>query len=268
MEARRGVLIALVVAGCTEPPEVPIATTWVEPVTGMEFVLIPQGDFSMGLHRPPPDIRAAPSHRVRLTRSIYMGRFEVTQGQWSRVMGTNPSQLARCGADCPVETISWNEVLHFLERLSEANPGERFRLPTEAEWEYACRANSDLRYGSADTLRPELANYDSRTPFEGRRDTVFLGGTAPVGSYAANSFGLHDMTGNVWEWTADEFCPYPDSTSVDPTSRCGTDTISIRGGSWYFSANAARCGRRYTHARTDSGFSLGFRVVRDIPRSS
>ena len=167
--------------------------------------------------------------------------------------------------DCPVESVSWHEVILFLERLAEASPGERFRLPTEAEWEYACRAGSEMRYGSTDTLRPGLANYDSRIPFEGRRDTVFLGSIAPVGSYPANSFGLHDMAGNVWEWTADEFCPYPDSATIDPKLVCGTDTVAIRGGSWYFSANAARCGRRYTHARTDSGFSLGFRVVREVP---
>jgi formylglycine-generating enzyme required for sulfatase activity len=259
------VLLVAVVTACAGPAQEPALSTWTEPLTGMEFILLPEGEFSMGLMQPPADLRAAPAHSVQLTRPFYMARFEVTQGQWSHVMGSNPSQIAECGLDCPVENVSWNEVLHFLERLSDANPGERLRLPTEAEWEYACRAHSDLRYGNADTLRPGLANYDSRIPFEGLRDTVFLGSTIRVGSYPANAFGLHDMTGNVWEWTADEFCPYPDSAATDPKQRCGTDTISIRGGSWYFSANAARCGRRYTHARTDSGFSLGFRVVREAP---
>ena len=231
----------------------------------MAFVLVPAGEFAMGLSQGPGDVRPAPSHRVRLTRPFYLGRFEVTQAQWSQVMDTNPSQLDACGPDCPVESVSWNEVAAFLERLSLLHPGELFRLPSEAEWEYACRAGSRYRYGDADTLSPELANYDSRIPFEGIEDTVFLGSTTPVGSYPQNQLGLHDMIGNVWEWTADVFCPYPGSSVVDPMGECDTDTIPIRGGSWYFSANAGRCGRRYTHARGDSGFSLGFRVVRDVP---
>ena len=258
-------LVVLVLVGCNPPTDRPHPSSWTEPITGMEFVLVPAGEFAMGLARGPSDVRPALSHRVRLTRPFYLGRFEVTQAQWSRVMDTNPSQLAACGPDCPVETVSWHEVAAFLERFSALNPGERFRLPTEAEWEYACRSGSQGRYGDADTLSPELANYDSRIPFEGIQDTVFLGSPTPVGSYPRNQLGLHDMIGNVWEWTADEFCPYPDSSVVDPMGRCGTDTIPIRGGSWYFSANAGRCARRYTHARGDSGFSLGFRVVREVP---
>jgi hypothetical protein len=113
-------------------------------------------------------------------------------------------------------------------------------------------------------LSPTLANYDSRIPFEGVADTVLVGSSVMVGSYPPNAFGLHDLVGNVWEWTEDEYCPYSSSSAVDPVQSCGSDTIPIRGGSWYFSAGAARCGRRYTHARGDSGFSLGFRVLREV----
>jgi formylglycine-generating enzyme required for sulfatase activity len=261
-------LILLTVAACAGATDDPVAVSWTEPITGMEFVLVPAGEFIMGLNRGPGDVRPAPSHRVRLSQPFYLGRFEVTQSQWTQVMGASPSQLLECGPDCPVETVSWNDVTLFLERLSALNPDERFRLPTEAEWEYACRSGTEYRHGTADTLSPAAANYDSRIPFEGAQDTVFLGTTTPVGAYPPNRFGLHDMLGNVWEWTADEFCPYGDSLSVDPAGRCGTDTIPIRGGSWYFSANAARCGRRYTHARGDSGFSLGFRVVREPTTAS
>lgn len=86
-----------------------------------------------------------------------------------------------------------------------------------------------------------------------------------MGSFPPNPWGIHDLQGNVWEWTSDEYCPYAEETVRNPRARCGTDTVAIRGGSWYLSANAAGCGRRYTHARDDSGFSLGFRVVREIP---
>ncbi len=255
--------MALAVTACGPASDEALPRFWTEPTTQMEFVLVPAGDFSMGLIKGPADVRAAPGHQVRLARSYYLGRFEVTQAQWSQVMGENPSQTTECGLDCPVETVSWYDVQRFLERLSELNPDSQFRLPTEAEWEYACRANGDGRYGTTDTLSPDLANYDSRIPFEARVDTAFVGTTTPVGTYPPNGFGLYDMVGNVWEWTADEFCPYADASLVAPLGSCGTDTIPIRGGSWYFSANAGRCGRRYTHARGDSGFSVGFRVVRD-----
>jgi formylglycine-generating enzyme required for sulfatase activity len=230
----------------------------------MEFVLVPAGDFVMGLRDGETDVRPAPSHPVRITRPFYLGRFEVTRAQWRHVMGTDAGQLTECGPTCPVESVSWNDVREFLRRLSDLNGESRFRLPTEAEWEYACRAAGEARYGTVDTLDPTLANYDSRIPFEGLVDTVFVGGTVGVGSYPPNAFGLHDLVGNVWEWTEDEFCPYSRSPAVDPVQRCGSDTIPIRGGSWYFSAGAARCGRRYTHAREDSGFSLGFRVLREV----
>jgi len=235
----------------------------------MEFVLVAPGEFRMGLSRDPDELRPAPAHMVRVTQPFYLGRFEVTQGQWRTVMGERPSYFQDCGDSCPVERVSWLDVQEFLARLGSMNPGERFRLPTEAEWEYACRAGSESRYGSGvDTLRPALANYDSRLTFGGVVDTAFVGRPTPAGTYPPNDFGLQDMLGNVWEWTDDEYCPYPRSAVVDPSARCGTDTIAIRGGSWYFSADAARCGRRYTHARGDSGFSLGFRVVRSLPLDS
>ncbi len=255
-----GAVAASLLAGACGP-----SPTWTEPTTGMEMVLIPAGSFRMGL-RPdePGDLRPAPLHRVTLTRPFYLGRLEVTQDQWLRVMGNRPSHLAGCGGSCPVETVSWNDVRAFLRRLDAADPGLHFRLPTEAEWEYACRAGTDLRYGGFDTLAPALANYDARIPFDGVAGEAFVGSTVPVGSYPANPWGLHDMQGNVWEWTEDRYCPYAAGSVTDPVGRCGSDTIPIRGGSWYFSANAARCGRRYTHARWDSGFSLGFRVVREV----
>lgn len=255
--------LALAVAACAADAGLPAA--WTEPAAGMSFLLVRPGAFDMGLLAPPGDVRPAPPHRVRLTRPFYLGRTEVTQAQWERVMGTRPWRFPACDA-CPVETVSWYDAQRFLERLQELSPGERFRLPTEAEWEYACRAGGAGRYGGAvDTLRPELANYDGRLPFDGVVSQRFPGQPLPVESYPANPWGFHDLVGNVWEWTADPYCAYVDGPVTDPAPSCATDTAAIRGGSWFFSASAARCGRRYIHAREDSGFSLGFRVVREAP---
>jgi formylglycine-generating enzyme required for sulfatase activity len=253
-------LAALVACG-REPPT---PAEWTDPATGMSFVLVRPGRFLMGLGEDAPDLRPAPRHTVRLTSAFYLGRTEVTQGQWRTVMGTAPSHFTQCGDDCPVEQVSWYDVQTFLERLHTIEPGERFRLPTEAEWEYACRAGTVTRYAQGDTLQPADANFDGRIPFDGVRYDYFRGHPTPAASFPPNGWGLYDMAGNVWEWTGDEYCPYPTGSVVDPHPSCGTDTVVIRGGSWYFSANAARCGRRYIHARQDSGFSLGFRVVREI----
>ncbi len=240
---------------------------WTDPVTSMEFVLVGPGSFKMGLSHDPPDIRPAPPHDVTLTRGFYIGRYEVTQGQWTEVMGENPSQFVDCGDSCPVESVSWDDVQAFLVQLNSQSPGEHFRLPTEAEWEFACRSGSDSRYTDGlGALSPDLANYNPEVPFEGVAETGFREQPVPVGSFFQNEWGLHDIHGNVWEWVADEYCPYSTGGTIDPSGECESDTIPIRGGSWLFSANAARCGRRYTHARADSGFGLGLRLVRDVPQ--
>lgn len=250
--------IVLMVACSGRPSD----TTWVEPSTGMEFVLIEGGEFQMGLRASEPsDVRLAPLHSVELSEPFYLGRFEVTQQQWRQVMGVNPSHFGDCGGSCPVENVTWHDVQIFLRRLGVGTPGWTFRLPTEAEWEYACRAGTGWRYGITDTLDSSLANYDTRIPFDGIQGETFLGTPTPVGSFQANPMGLYDLSGNVWEWVQDEYCPYPPGPVTAPFGTCGTDTIPIRGGSWHFSANAARCGRRFTHHRNDHGFSIGFRVV-------
>lgn len=266
MNSRLLIAFAPLVVGACQPgsDSQGLAPEWTEPETGMAFVLIPGGKFEMGL-RTPDDLRPAPLHQVEGISPFYLGRFEVTQREWRQVMGADPSQYADCDG-CPVESVSWHDAQLFIEALSRLSPNESYRLPTESEWEYACRAESDGRYGSVDTLTPDLANFDPRIPFEGRTDSTWVGHPVEVGSYPASPLGLHDMSGNVWEWTEDEYCPYPTRAMGSVPVRCGTDTIAIRGGSWYFSANAARCGRRYTHARSDSGFSLGFRLVRELPQ--
>ena len=252
---------------------------WVEPVTGMEFVWIPAGSFVMGSGPgEPEDIRPAPQHEVRITRGFYMSRYEITQEQWQRVMGANPSQFPQCGPDCPIETVTWNDVRRFLTRLMGMSGVTGLRLPTEAEWEYACRAGTTGPFSTGSDLTTDAANYDGRMPYPGSPPGEFRGSPMPVGSFAPNAWGLYDMHGNVWEYVADwwhrytyknaplnDYCPYANGPVDDPVQQCGSGLKNIRGGSWYFSASSARCGRRYTHDPADRGFSIGFRMVRDIP---
>jgi len=253
--------LCIVLCGCAAPsPESEQSDRWVEPATGMAFVKLEAGGFVMG--SPPDEIgREAQElqRAVRLSRSYWLGVFEVTQHEWQAVMGDNPSHFRRNDARLPVENVTWFDVQTFLERLTQRSPGNRFRLPTEAEWEYACRAGTDSAYGVGSTLNRAQANVAESVGHTAAGD----GQTTAVGSFAPNAWGLHDMHGNVWEWTEDDYCQYTVGPSVDPIPRCGAPLKVIRGGSWYFAADSARCALRYTHRPLDRGFSLGFRVVRE-----
>jgi formylglycine-generating enzyme required for sulfatase activity len=233
----------------------------------MDFVWVDAGRFTMGTPGSEFGREAQETlHQVRLTRPFYLARHETTQGEWRRVMGSNPSRARDCGDDCPVESVSLLDVERFIERLQEIS-GERLRLPTEAEWEYACRAGSAGAFSGHETLTAADANFDATQPYPGALPGPSPLGSAPVGSYAPNAWGLYDLHGNVWEWTLDRHCPYP-SEAVDPRGNCDSELRVIRGGSWLFGADSARCGLRYTHRPQDSGPSLGFRLVRELPDGS
>ncbi len=254
-------LSVLTLAGCSGEPE--LKPEWTEPVTGMEMVLVPAGTFMMG--SPEDEIGHEPGetlHEVGLSRPFYLGKYEVTQAQWLQVMGENPSHFQDCD-DCPAEQMSWWQAESFVRRLSELS-GESFRLPTEAEWEYACRAGTTTPFATGDNLTTEQANYDGRYPYPGFEAGVYRARTTPAGSFAPNAWGLYDLHGNVWEWLADRYCDYSDGPVTDPLGECGSELRVIRGGSWYFNADSARCGVRYTHRPQDVGVSLGLRVVREI----
>lgn len=242
---------------------------WVEPWTGIEMTLVKPGLYPMGS---PPDETDRQDdetlHPVRRTPPIYVGATEVTQAQWQKVMGSNPSHFQppdfELCPDCPVEDVNYWQIQEFLDRLS-ARSGHQFRLPTEAEWEIACRAGTDtaFAFGSELTLKDANFDDDGDSPLE-------LGRTSPVASYRPNRWGLFDLHGNVWEWTSDPLCPYATddlgggAERVDPRPDCDSPWKVIRGGSWHFGADSARCALRYTHRPRDLGPSLGFRVVREI----
>ena len=256
------IAVAVFAAGLVAPVAEPAVRR--EPAAGIELVRIPAGEFWMGS---PEDERGREPgerrHRVRITRAFDLGRTEVTQDQWSKLMGTRPSHFRDCGS-CPVEEVNWHEARQFLKRLSELS-GAVFRLPTEAEWEYACRAGTATPFSTGENLTTSQANYDGRYPYDGFAPGLFRHRTTPAGTFPPNPWGLLDMHGNVWEWCEDDFCPYGGGAAVDPIGACGSPRKVIRGGSWYFNADSARSALRYTHRPADRGFSLGFRVVRELP---
>ena len=239
--------------------------TIADPISGMTFVEIPAGRFTMGSTSAEAGRQADETlHDVELTRPFLLSRFEATQQEWRTIMGTAPSHFTDCGPRCPVENVTFFDVQQFLAKLNERShasgdgskdPSLRYRLPTEAEWEYACRAGTTGPYSTGETLANAQANYKGRS-------------TAPVGSYGLNPWGLADMHGNVWEWTADWYGAYDDhaTANIDPRGPSSGEKRVIRGGSWYFDKDSARCALRYTHAPKDKGFSLGFRVAADRVR--
>jgi formylglycine-generating enzyme required for sulfatase activity len=194
-----------------------------------------------------------PAHRVTVSK-FKLGKTEVTQRQWEAVMGFNPSSFQECGGDCPVEKVSFEEVQAFIERLN-AQTGETYRLPTEAEWEYACRAGGDSLYCGGNDL-DALAWHGE----DGKAGNT----THPAGSKQANAWGLHDMTGNVGEWTCSAYTEhYGDGSELD----CATASpqVVVRGGSW-FNENPAELRRanREGKYQSDRFVNLGFRLAKDV----
>ncbi len=220
---------------------------------GMEFAWIPAGSFVMGSPRGEKGRHADEiQHEVRISRGFWIGRFEVTQGEWLEVMGQNPSNFKKCGWRCPVERVSWDDAQEYMRRLNrlEAGRGYRYRLPTEAEWEYAARAgSSNPRYGALN----EVAWYWTWRSSDRPR---------PVGQKRANGWGLHDMLGNVWEWTADWYGRYPAGLVTDPRGPgTGKDRVR-RGGSWNAVGWKVRSAYRGIRSRGSRSGDVGLRLVR------
>ncbi len=216
----------------------------------MKFVLIPAGEFLMGSPES-EEYREddEQQHRVRITKPFYLGVHEVTQEQYQRVMGENPSEFK--GANLPVEQVSWEDAVEFCRKLSEKE-GKTYRLPTEAEWEYACRAGSAARYcfGDDESQLGQYAWYDANSDVA----------THPVGGKLPNDWGLHDMHGNVWEWCQDWYGDYPSEDVTDPTGpKEGSDRV-FRGGSWLRDAVLCRSAYRGKGKPTLRYDVLGFRV--------
>jgi len=242
-------------------------------VSGMSFLELPPGRFTMGSATSEAGRNEDETlHDVTISKPFYIGQFEVTQQDWRAVVGTSPSTFKDCGARCPVESVTFEEVQQFIEKLNARRPASgpalRYRLPTEAEWEYACRAGTTGPFSTGENITTAQANYNGKFPYNAAAAGDYKQKPAPVGSFPLNPWGLADMHGNVWEWTSDWYAPYRESSvdGIDPHGAASGDKRVIRGGSWYFDANSARCGLRYTHAPKDKGFSLGFRLAADSMR--
>ena len=249
---------------------------------GIEFVWIPAGEFRMGSNSRYAHPDEKPVTRVRLTRGFWLGKYEVTQRQWEGVMGSNPSRFKNCGGDCPVEQVSWKDTQEFIGKLNGRSGGRRYRLPTEAEWEYAARGGTtkdtpagDLRIRGRRNapLLDGIAWYggNSGVSYDGGNDCSDWGekqyrsnrcGTHPVGQKAPNGFGLHDMLGNVWEWVEDWRGDYPGGRVTDPVGpRSGSYRV-LRGGSWISYAGACRSAYRSGGSPGRRNYGLGFRLLR------
>jgi formylglycine-generating enzyme required for sulfatase activity len=257
----------------------------------MEFVLIPAGRFQMGTpaHVGTPahevdanlpkewvknmrrwDEREAPQHDVTISQPFYLGKYEVTQAQWESVMGQNPS--ADKGSDRPVERVSWEEVQDFIRKLNQRDPDETYRLPTEAEWEYAARGTDGRTYPWGDQFDSTRLNFcDQNCPARWNKDQSANDGyatTSPVGRYelGRTPVGIYDMAGNVWEWVQDWFDQdyYKSSPQRDPPGPPSGSFRVVRGGSWWDDARKSRSAYRSMEFPGNRYGYLGFRLLRAV----
>ncbi len=248
----------------------------------LDMVLIPGGSFLMGSPEDEPERIGweSPQHPVTVD-SFFMGKYPITQAQWQivtefeqvkRSLAPDPSEFK--GDDRPVENVSWLDAIEFCDRLSKCTKRE-YRLPSEAEWEYACRAGTTTPFYFGNTITPDLANYDWDESYDNTQITKQKNfrGTTPVGQFGlANGFGLYDMHGNVWEWCQDhwhnnyEGAPINGSAWIDPDASEEAARVR-RGGSWLFGPWHCRSAtRNYYVAGFRSNFN-GFRVVCSAPRT-
>lgn len=218
-----------------------------EPAVGMAFVWVPGGRFQMGSD----DGRSSekPLHQVTLD-GFWLGKYEVTHGQWRAVMGLNSTDSKK-GDDYPVEEISWNDAQQFILKMNSKGQGG-FRLPSEAEWEYACRSGGKKEKYSGSSSADSVAWYKSNSGAETHR----------VGSKAANGLGLHDMSGNVLELVQDVFGSYSSGLQHNPIYEGNGSYRVSRGGSWYYSAKNVRCASRDRDDPGDRSNNLGLRLAR------
>ncbi|MFN6175205.1 MAG: SUMF1/EgtB/PvdO family nonheme iron enzyme [Dolichospermum sp.] len=228
----------------------------------LEMVEIPGGTFIMG--SPASEAERAsdegPQRQVTVP-SFYMGKYELTQAQYQAIMGTNPSYFK--GNNRPVESVSWDDAVEFCKKLSQKTQ-KNYRLPSEAEWEYACRARTTTPFYFGESITPELVNYEGSYPYASASKGQYRGQTTDVGTFPPNAFGLYDMHGNVWEWCQDDYQENYINAPTDGSawnSRSSSYARLLRGGSWDSFARYCRAAIRLRNSRDARDFNYGFRVV-------
>jgi formylglycine-generating enzyme required for sulfatase activity len=231
----------------------------------LEMTAIPGGNFMMG--SPKNELKRrdneSPQHQVTVP-SFFIGKYPVTQAQYQAIMGTNPSYFK--GSNRPVEQVSWNNAVAFCEKLSQ-KIGKTYRLPSEAQWEYACRAGTTTPFHFGETITTDLANYNGNYTYGQEPKGVYRRETTEVGSFGvANNFGLYDMHGNVWERCQDNWHSNYEGAPIDGSAWLGieknTNTRLLRGGSWYVNPGNCRSAYRGLHpSLVTFDNAIGFRVV-------
>lgn len=220
-----------------------------------EMVELPPGSFAMGSNNGEPDER--PLHNVTIAKPFAIGKTEVTQQQWQAVMGNNPSYFSDCDDTCPVEQVSWDDVQTFIKKLNDKT-GKQYRLPSEAEWEYACRAGNQQEYCGSETAdNVSWNNFNIGGLFSKRPH--------PVATKQANAFGLYDMSGNVWEWVEDTYHDNYKGAPEDGSAWMNGSMHVLRGGSWGYDPNFGRAAARSKFSANFRYFSYGFRLAQTLP---
>jgi formylglycine-generating enzyme required for sulfatase activity len=268
------VVTALIILLVTGIAGARMARFWIknpEPVKtnsiGMTFVYIKPGTFMMGSPKDEPERNDDETlHEVTLTRGFYMQTTEVTQGQWKQVMLVNPSSEER-GNEFPVDMVSWYDTQEFIKRLNKLEGHEKYRLPTEAEWEYACRANTTTPFAFGSCLGMDQANYFGIFPLKGCPKESGTKGPTQVMKYNPNKWGLYDMHGSVSEWCADWYGAYPSYSVTDPKGPDNPDNGILRvdrGGSLISVGAGVRSAKRGKIPPSNQHKFVGFRLVLNI----
>ncbi len=225
----------------------------------LKLVLIPAGEFVMGSPVGEPGHRSDEAqHNVRITQSFYMAATATTQTQWNAVAGTDPSGFK--GDNLPVEMVSWNDAQSFCGMLSKQS-GSAIRLPTEAQWEFACRAGTTTAYNMGPVIDVSQANYMAKQVYEGGAPPDFRSTTLAVASFRPNAWNLYDMHGNVWQWCSDWMGPYIEADAANPQGPETGAVRVVRGGSWIDLASWCRCASREIGEPDRRTMHIGFRII-------
>ena len=253
----------------------------------LTLVWCPSGDFVMG--SPPCEMGRFPGevqHKVKITKGFWLGKYEVTQRQWEALMKNNPSDFCKepivgkvslrqwnhrhefSRKDCPVECVSWDDAVAFCRTMSEREraagklpEGYVYQLPTEAQWEYACRAGTTTPFHYGENISISVMNFDGREPYVGKTKECSRKETVAVGLFKPNAWGLCDMHGNVWEWCSDWFGDYPVGEATDPVGPAEGVRRVTRGGAWDEFAQRCRSAVRGISLPEYRGPHIGFRVA-------
>ena len=229
---------------------------------GIKFAWIPPGTFMMGSPKEEKGrelLQGANEthHQVKLTKGFYMGVHLVTQEQWQVVMGNNPSHF-KGRKDLPVESVSWDDCQEFVKKLRKRD-NKPYRLPSEAEWEFCCRAGTTTPFYFGATISTDLANYDGRCAYGDGKKGMYREKTTPVGSFPSNAWGLYDMHGNLFQWCQDWIEDYPQNDVVDPQGPKEGQGRVFRGGSWGSSPQDCHSAFRLGNVPGCSTYCIGFR---------